>query len=93
MKKRLKKAYAKLEQLSAAIADAEQRLSEVTAELQCAELIMADAKAKATYDEETIIQKRINALENDYNSLIHKHNNLCELVAELNMESHTHWWK
>jgi hypothetical protein len=89
----MKKAYTKLEQLSAAIVDAEQRLSEVTAELQYAELIMADVKAKATYDEEIIIQKRIDALENDYNSLIHKHNNLCELVAELNMESHTHWWK
>lgn len=93
MKKRMKKAYAKLERLTAAIADAERRLFEVTVKLRCAEIVTADTKTKASFDEETIIQKRIKTLENDYNSLIHKHNNLCELVAELNMESHTHWWK
>ena len=45
------------------------------------------------YDEETYIINKLLSLEKEHKSLEQKHNCLTEVVGELNMESHTHWWK
>ena len=48
---------------------------------------------KERYEEETYIIHKLRDLERDYKELVRKHNCLAEVVGELNMDSHTHWWK
>ncbi len=108
MKKRLKKANAELRQVVSDIADALVVLKEVDDAVnvrrkelkELVEYISATKKLDASsaigsgkYEEETYIMHKLRDLERDYKELVRKHNCLAEVVGELNMESHTHWWK
>lgn len=108
MKKRMKKAHAEYRQVVNDIADALVVLKEVDDAVnvrreELKELVehigvtkkldTSSAIGSGKYEEETYIMHKLRDLERNYKELVHKHNCLAEVVGELNMDSHTHWWK
>ena len=108
MKKRLKKANAELRQVVSDIADTlvvlkevddtvnarREELKELVEHIGVAKkLDTSSAIDSGKYEEETYIINKLRDLERDYKELVRKHNSLAEVVGELNMISHTHWWK
>ena len=92
------KAMEVLEKVNAAVNAEEQKLKKTIA-LQStphpsAKLTPSpQGEGSVKYDEETYIINKLLSLEKEHKSLEQKHNCLTEVVGELNMESHTHWWK
>ena len=108
MKKRMKKAHAEYRQVVSDIAEALGVLNEVDKKVnerreELKELVEHIGVAKKLdtssaigsdkYEEETYITHKLRDLERYYKEIVRKHNCLAEVVGELNMDSHTHWWK
>ena len=102
MKKRLKKANAELRQVVSDIADALVVLNEVDKKVnerrdELREVVVSLKFAKMAGDApantDDSMAQMVLEMKKDLDSLTVKHNSLAEVVRELNMESHTHWWK